>query len=89
MNSTGKVVFTQDEMNKAGNLFYDSEKHGFIVRVKDDSNGVIYHFRHLTLQEFFVALEFFRRGADSSEIIISLGNLKSFPSLQDFLEDAM
>ena len=65
MNSTEKVVFTQDEMNKAGlteNLFDDSEKHGFIVRVKDDSNGVIFHFRHLTLQEFFVALEFFSKG---------------------------
>ena len=71
MNSTGKIVFTQHEMKKAGlgwNFLDDSEKHGFIVRVKDDRNGVIYHFRHLTLQEFFVALELFRREADPSEI---------------------
>ena len=72
MNSTGKIVFTQDEMNKAGlggNFLDDSEKHGFIVRMKDDSNGVIYQFRHWTLQEFFVALELFRMGADPYEII--------------------
>ena len=64
ISTCGKVVFTQDEMTKAGlpgNLFDNSEKHGFIVKVKDDTDGIIYQFRHLTLQEFFVALECFRR----------------------------
>ena len=64
MITSGKVVFTQDEMKKAGlsgNLFDNSEKHGFIVKVKDDTDGVIYQFRHLTLQEFFVSLQFVRR----------------------------
>ena len=64
MNSRGKVVFTEDEMGEAeisGNLFDYSERHGFIVKVKDDTDGIIYQFRHWTLQEFFVALELFRK----------------------------
>ena len=88
MNSTGKIVFTQDEMNKAGlggNFLDDCEKHGFIVRMKDDSNGVIYHFRHSALQEFFVALALFRMGADPYEIIDKFSSSEVPPILAELL----
>ena len=72
MSSSGKVVFTRNEMEKAGlsgNFFDNAEKHGFIVRVKDDTESLICQFRHLTLQEFFVALEFFRKRYEWSTLM--------------------
>ena len=69
---TGKVIFTQDEMNKpgiAGNSFIDTETHGFIVKEKNDYEGNIYQFRHLTLQEFFAALYIFHKRPSFSSLM--------------------